>query len=183
MDHPSRLMSHLFSAARDEADWEAHFRDLYPRVYNFFRFRVGDDLLAEDLTATTFERAWGFRKRFDGDTAPYQAWLFGIARKVAVEYFRRQKASRRGDRDLPASTVEGRATEEEVTQQLEFGKIYDLLLELPDREREMVALKYGAGFTNRAIAAATGLSESNVGTLLHRVVSRIRAEIKGDDDG
>ena len=42
-------------------------------------------------------------------------------------------------------------------------------------KRELVALKYGAGATNRAIAKLTGLSESNVGTILHRTVAALRA--------
>jgi RNA polymerase sigma-70 factor (ECF subfamily) len=36
-------------------------------------------------------------------------------------------------------------------------------------------MKYGADMTNRAIARATGLSESNVGTILHRAVDALRA--------
>jgi RNA polymerase sigma-70 factor (ECF subfamily) len=50
-----------------------------------------------------------------------------------------------------------------------------MLKELAIRERELIALKYGGGLTNREIARATGLSESNVGTILHRVVGRLRA--------
>jgi RNA polymerase sigma-70 factor (ECF subfamily) len=45
---------------------------------------------------------------------------------------------------------------------------------LPPRQRELIALKYGADMTNRAIARATGLSESNVGTILHRAVEALR---------
>jgi RNA polymerase sigma-70 factor (ECF subfamily) len=37
-------------------------------------------------------------------------------------------------------------------------------------------LKYGAGATNRAIAKLTGLSESNVGTIVHRVVETLRRD-------
>jgi RNA polymerase sigma-70 factor (ECF subfamily) len=51
-----------------------------------------------------------------------------------------------------------------------------LLVRLPDRERDLVALKYGAGMTNRGIAEVSGLSETNVGTILHRVVTRLREE-------
>ncbi|HKC11419.1 MAG TPA: sigma factor-like helix-turn-helix DNA-binding protein, partial [Vicinamibacteria bacterium] len=50
-----------------------------------------------------------------------------------------------------------------------------LLDELPERNRGLLALKYGAGATNRAIARLTGLSESNVGTILHRVVTALRS--------
>ena len=50
-----------------------------------------------------------------------------------------------------------------------------LLAALPERERELLALKYGADATNRAIATITGLGESNVGTILHRTVVSLRA--------
>jgi len=46
---------------------------------------------------------------------------------------------------------------------------------LPERARELLALRYGAGLTNRAIARLTGLSESNVGTILHRTIQELRA--------
>ena len=42
------------------------------------------------------------------------------------------------------------------------------------REQELLALKYGAGANNREIASVTGLSESNVGTILHRTVQLLR---------
>ena len=54
-------------------------------------------------------------------------------------------------------------------------RLSELLRELPERERELLALKYGADATNRAIATLTGLSESNVGTILHRTVVSLRS--------
>jgi RNA polymerase sigma-70 factor (ECF subfamily) len=56
----------------------------------------------------------------------------------------------------------------------ELRRLRTLLAGLPPRERELIALKYGAGTTNRAIATLTGLSESNVGTILHRTVAALR---------
>jgi len=49
-----------------------------------------------------------------------------------------------------------------------------LLRTLSDRERDLIALKYGAEMSNRDIAGATGLTESNVGTILHRAVQALR---------
>jgi len=67
-----------------------------------------------------------------------------------------------------------KSVEEIVEQQHELTTLSQLLATLPDRERELIALKYGSDLTNRAIAKITGLSESNVGTILHRVVGRLR---------
>jgi RNA polymerase sigma-70 factor (ECF subfamily) len=56
-----------------------------------------------------------------------------------------------------------------------MARLTALLATLPDRDRELLSLKYGAGLTNRAIARITGLSESNVGTIVHRAVQALRA--------
>jgi RNA polymerase sigma-70 factor (ECF subfamily) len=50
-----------------------------------------------------------------------------------------------------------------------------LVAKLPERERELLSLKYGAGATNRTIAELMNMSESNVGTILHRTVQELRA--------
>jgi RNA polymerase sigma-70 factor (ECF subfamily) len=50
------------------------------------------------------------------------------------------------------------------------------LAQLPAADRELIALKYGAGLTNRDIAHLTNLSESNVGTRLYRIVRKLRDE-------
>ena len=38
-----------------------------------------------------------------------------------------------------------------------------------------MALKYGGGLTNRAIAQLTGLTESNVAVILHRTLQSLRS--------
>ena len=58
----------------------------------------------------------------------------------------------------------------------DIERLARLLERLPERERELIALKYGADMTNRSIARLTGLSESNVGTILHRTIQVLRAE-------
>ena len=155
-------------------DWEAVYWAQMPRIYNFFRYRTGDSQTAQDLTATTFMNAWRAREQYRDDLGAFEAWLFGIARRVAADYLR-------GDRShmpleaafhVPAAeSVEG-----EVGRREDFARLHALLTGLPARDAELVALKYGAGLTNRAIAGVTGLSESNVGTLLHRIVHKLRAE-------
>lgn len=161
-------------AAAEEVDWEAVYREELPRIYNFFRYRLGDDALAEDLTATTFERAWRARRRYRRDLGAFSAWLFAIARNVAIDYLRthRQECSLEANPNL----AEAHFPEEVAQRRQDLARLRALLRQLPAREQELVALKYGGGLTNRVIARLTGLSESNVGTILHRVVQKLRAE-------
>jgi len=48
----------------EELDWDALYSDQLPRIYNYFRFRVGSDADAEDLTSRTFEKAWRARQQY-----------------------------------------------------------------------------------------------------------------------
>ena len=81
-------------AATHEIDWHAVYVELLPRVLHYFAYRVGDTQIAEDLAAATFERAWRKRNRYRKDLGAFHGWLFGIARKVAAEYFRRNEKNR-----------------------------------------------------------------------------------------
>jgi RNA polymerase sigma-70 factor (ECF subfamily) len=157
-----------------EPNWEAVYAEQLPRVYNFFRYRFANDVIAEDLTSRTFEKAWSARARYRRDLAGFSTWLISIARNVATDYFRSQRPH------LPLEAAEGvettRTPHDDVSQGSDLARLGALLKQLPQREQELVALKYGAEATNRAIAELTGLSESNVGTILHRVVQALRRD-------
>jgi RNA polymerase sigma-70 factor (ECF subfamily) len=163
-----------------EADWDALYEQQLPRVYNYFRFRVGDGPVAEDLTSATFEKAWRARQRYRHDLAAFGTWLLVIARNVAIDHYRsrRPHAPLEAAEHLPGGEDPGDLAE----RRAEFAQLTRLLEALPERERDLVALKFGAGWTNRAIARAMNLGESNVGTLLHRTVQALRAGwTKGDE--
>jgi RNA polymerase sigma-70 factor, ECF subfamily len=155
-----------------EAEWDELYAAELPRVYNFFRYRVGPGAVAEDLTSITFEKAWRARHRYRRDLAGFSTWLMTIARNVAVDHYRRERPLAPLDE---AAEVAGGETPEQLAERRSDVERLGLLLErLPARDRELLALKYGAGYTNRAIARMTGLGESNVGTLLHRAVCALR---------
>jgi len=168
-----RLLAWLIPAVEREAvDWEAVYREELPRVFNFLRYRGFDRDTAEDLTSATFEKAWRARDRYRRERAAVSTWLLTIARNVAIDHLRRA----RPERPLDDESVRTEDTPETAAlQAAQVRRLRRLLGGLPERERELLALKYGAGATNRAIAALTGLSESNVGTILHRTVGALRA--------
>ena len=164
----------LFNASAKEADWDSLFVQQLPRIYNFFRYRVANGTVAEDLTSITFEKAWRARLRYRRNLSSFSTWLFTIARNVAVDYFRQRKA------EVPLEEItdcgDDQTPEAAAMRESESKRLSALLAGLPDRERELLALKYGSGLTNRAIAKVTGLSESNIGTILHRTITTLRTQ-------
>lgn len=157
-----------------EADWDALYQEQLPRIYNFFRYRVGDGPDAEDLTSITFEKAWRARHRYRRDLAAFSTWLIAIARNVAVDHYRARRVH--APLEAAADVAAGAGPEELAVARSDAERLMRLIAGRPERERELLALKYGAGLTNRAIARATGLTESNVGTLLHRTIKDLRAD-------
>src|SRR5882757_4392467 len=79
-------------AGGEDLDWDAVYADQAPRVYNYFRFRLGRDADVEDLTARTFERAWRSRAKYNRDLAGFSTWLFKIAQNIRIDFLQ----SRRG---------------------------------------------------------------------------------------
>jgi RNA polymerase sigma-70 factor (ECF subfamily) len=156
-----------------EPDWDQVYAEQLPRVLNFFRYRLGDTADAEDLTARTFEKAWRARHGYRRDVAGFATWLLTIARNVAIDHLR----GRRPHEPLEIATAVASSDdtpEQQAVRHSEAQRLARLLATLSTRERELIAMKYGADMTNRAIARATGLSESNVGTILHRAVESLR---------
>ena len=160
------------SAAAAAPDWEAVYAEQLPRVYNFLRYRLGNETVAQDLTSRTFEKAWRDRQRYRRDLAKFSTWLLQIARNVVVDYYRtrHEHAPLEAGAEVPADGT----PEEDALIRSNFVRLALLTAQLSERERELLALKYGAGATNRAISEVTGLSESNVGTILHRAVQILR---------
>jgi RNA polymerase sigma-70 factor, ECF subfamily len=161
------------SVPRD-LDWNSVYRDQLPRLYNFFRFRTGREADVEDLTARTFEKAWKARDRYRRDLAGFSTWLFGIARNVATDYLRSARAHL--PLDAAADVATESTPEQDVAHRSDLARLARLTQQLSDRQRELVALKYGAALNNRLIARITGMSESNVGTVLQRTVEKLRAQ-------
>ena len=152
-------------------DWNAVYTDQLPRIYNFFRYRVGHDV-AEDLTATTFEKAWRKRDQYRGNPAGFATWLFTIARNVANDYFR-QSPNVVG-LELALHLPSPHSPDGDLEREAEFEQLSHLLAQLPPREREIIALKYGAELNNRQIAGQLHLSESNIGSILYRTIRKLR---------
>ena len=154
-------------------DWDHIYLDLAPRVYNYFRYRLGRERDVEDLTSRTFERAWAARERYRRDLAGFSTWLFRIAQNLAVDHLRSQRPQVSIDHAVDVLATD--APERDLERESDLLRLASLTRELPPRDRELIALKYGAGMSNRDIAKLTGLTESNVGSILHRLVQDLRA--------
>ena len=162
----------------DASDFAGIYDRFFPKVYNYVRYRVGDAEAADDVVSRIFEKALDRLGSYDPDRAPFDAWLFAIARNAVVDHFR---GRRLGQMSLEEG-MEPAGLEPPAQDALELEEfrheLLDALRRLDDRERELLALKFGAGMKSRDIAAHTGLGESHVGVILFRAVKKLQVGLK-----
>jgi RNA polymerase sigma factor (sigma-70 family) len=155
---------------RRQSDFARVYDDHLWRVYGFLAYRLPDRDSAEDLTQATFERALRSWSRFDPRRASESTWLLTIARNLLIDHHRRDHFGAMGEVDermLPA--VPG--PEERFSTSSELA---DALLALKDRDREVIALRFGGDLTGAEIASVMGLSLANVEQIVSRSLRRLR---------
>jgi RNA polymerase sigma factor (sigma-70 family) len=148
-------------------------------VYGFFGYRLGSREAAEDLTQATFERAVRAWDRFDPERASAKTWLMAIARNVLVDHYRAQGAHQ--ERPLPDGDPPGPEAGTVEPDERGLGptpKLAHALDQLGEREREIVALRFGGDMTGAQIAELTELSLANVQQILSRTLRRLRAALE-----
>lgn len=156
----------------------ALYDQYFSRVYTYFRYRCPDPQTCDDLTAQTFEQALTHLDDYDANRGPFAAWLFGIARNAANLHFRRGFRFQwlNLDKIINLSAYEP-LPEEQVIHNDQQRHLIAAVSRLPDRQRDLLALKFSGGLTNREIAALTGLSEQNVAVILHRSIHILRQQM------
>jgi RNA polymerase sigma factor (sigma-70 family) len=145
---------------------------LIKRVYAYVAYRVGDGPDAEDLTSETFERALRYKKSYDSQKGEPIAWLIGIARRC-IE-------GRPPTLELASEFVEAadhRDLEDEALRRIALSGAVG---RLEDRDRELIALRYGADLTARQIAQLHGAKTNAIEVALHRALGRLRSQLESE---
>lgn len=159
--------------SKHELAFDDLYEQYYARVYAYLRFRVGSTEVAEDLVSQVFERALTHLADLQS-TAAAGAWLFRIARNCAIDHFRRQRPTASLDTLIDSSHPRDCSPEEVILAQEERARLLLHLKRLPEREREVIGLKFVACLQNREIARVLNMPEGTVGSLLHRTLARLR---------
>lgn len=146
------------------------------RVFRYFAYRVRSREQAEDLTQMTFERALRAWSRYDPARSSARTWLLAIAHNLLVDHFR---ADRTGN-DVAleaAANVQGPPPVPDLGLEPELAAAIETLTQ---RDREVLALRFGADLNGPEIAQVTGLSVANVQQILSRSLRRLREQLDGD---
>jgi RNA polymerase sigma-70 factor (ECF subfamily) len=169
----SRLVSQAIRRAQ-EGDREA-LGFLYARyadnVYGYVRSIVHDSHEAEDVTQQVFAKLIRVIGKYEEQDVPFFAWVLRVARNLAVDHLRRQRA-------IPVEEVR---TTSEPSEDLVGGErntdLQGALAELPKDQCEVLVLRHVAGLSPSEIARMTGRSEGSIHGLHHRGRTALKADL------
>ena len=152
--------------------FEALYQRTFPRVYAYVASMLRDRSAAEEVTAQAFERAYRKRSSYRSGRGTPEAWLFGIARHAALDELRRLQ--RRAPLEADPEDVGALTPEDHAEGVVRRETVRAALALLEPRDRDLVALKFQAGLSNAEIGRVLAMTESNVGTKLHRTMEKLR---------
>ena len=136
--------------------------------------------LAEDLVADVFERAFVKADTLRNDEA-FSTWLFTIARNVIISHARKRQRETVVDPDvLREIAPSGTSVEGDILLREEMRTVSKLLQDFPQREQDIISLKFDAELTNGQIAQIMSLSEPNVRVILFRTLRKLREQMVAD---
>ena len=133
-------------------------------IYRFALSLLRDSQQAEDVLQETFVKllTGKFRVPVPGKE---KAWIFRVARNLCMDILR--KRSR--ETELPPVTAASRG------ENLEF---VELISPLPQREQEILCLKFIGGFTHGEIAKITGTTVHATKKRYERAIQKLREEME-----
>jgi len=154
-----------------------------PRVYRYLRLRVRSSEDAADLTQQVFIQALDALPRYHERGLPFAAWLFRIARNVAIDAQRRNRNRYRDHATLDGlpeallrSSGTGDDPEQAVLRRERLDRLRELLAALDAEQRELLSLRFAAGLSSREIAPVVGKREGAVKRQMTRIIQTLREQ-------
>ncbi len=153
------------------------FEQLYPRIYNYLRYRVNVPEDAEDLMGVVFEKAFTHRGQFDPAKGEFSTWLFRIAHNSLANYYRsRQRSSAWESEAAPSEDLpqQGASPEAQIIRQETVAQLLEGLSQLNERDQEIISLKFAGRLSNREIGEIIDMKEKTVSVALLRAMRRLQ---------
>lgn len=162
----------------------ALYKEHLPKIFKYVIYKVSDTQTAEDLTSQVFEKALHKFKSHDAEKSAFSTWLFSIARNTVIDYYRTTSRQKRIRQENDSLLIQNDPSpEDEAIKAEQFRTLRVFISKLPQHEQEIISLKFGGRMNNRQIAKTTGLSESNVGTIIWRTVHKLREDFRELENG
>ena len=142
-----------------------------PALWSFvLRLTSGDRSLAEDIVQETLLRAWRAPKVLDGSHGATRAWLFTVARHLAIDGWR----SSRARREVSVAEPPEHAGGDDTDRILQGWLVADALGRLSPEHRTVLVACFYEGRSVAEAATRLGIPEGTVKSRTHYALRALR---------
>ncbi|MEJ3658044.1 sigma-70 family RNA polymerase sigma factor [Actinomycetes bacterium KLBMP 9759] len=155
------------------------------RAYSLAVRICADEKIAEDVVQEAFIAFWRDPGRFDASRGQFSSWFLTLVHHKSVDAVRSEERLRRHTAPAaPDEPSEGGA-DKEALDAVTAGQVRSALADLPADQRRALALAYFAGYTQREVAALTGVPLGTVKSRMFSGIQRLRnllGPVTGDSE-
>lgn len=181
-DRTNAVIGRASRRRQERQQWIREALSDYERPLMRYATRLlGDSEQAREVVQDTFLRlCQQERSRISDHIAE---WLFTVCRNRALDVLRKETPMN----PMPQAQIDAHPSREpSPAQRLEvkegLTRISKMLSMLPQNQQEVVRLKFQENLSYREIGRVTGLSETNVGFLLHTALKTVRERLQREDE-
>jgi RNA polymerase sigma-70 factor (ECF subfamily) len=167
----------LRTGAGDRAAFEVLYRRYARSVFGLALRRLGDRSRAEDAVQETFASIWRSARSYKPERGPGAPWLYAVARNAIVD---RSRVRAEPPMEAPDEAADEAGPLELAEQSWVSWRVHRALEELPEREREVVALAYWSGLSQSEVAEFLGIPLGTVKTRTRAALARLADILDGE---
>ena len=154
------------------------FDRFHDEIYRFATRRIGDPVAGQDAAADTFADAFRGIQKFEQTGAPFEAWLYTIARRRIIDHARAR--ARHDHAALPADEALTSAANGHEASVIDAMLLRALIARLPETERDVVELRFMEDLDVEQTALRLGRQPGAVRVAQHRALTKLRTMMHED---
>ncbi len=159
----------------DSKDFKERFMAFYPKLYRI-AYRIVDDAAeAEDVVQEVYAKLWHDRNSLYDVKNP-EAYCTTVLKNAALQHIRNRHNTDflSIDDGFERVTDETYQPAETLESREKLNDVIKIMEHLPPQQREVLRLRAISGLSMQDIEKATGLSDSNIRSLLSRARKRLK---------
>lgn len=166
-------------ATFDERAFDEFYDAYFPKIYNYVYIQIRETAWAEELTGQIFEKILKGLPLYEPSKSGLNTWIYSVAKNQIIDF--QKSKQRQMNQPLEAEAPEQKALEpcpeEYMVLREKQETVWHLLNQLPEREREIVVLKFYGGWDSQEIAAHMGVKKEQIYLTVHRALKKLKAII------
>ncbi|MCE9644989.1 MAG: sigma-70 family RNA polymerase sigma factor [Chloroflexi bacterium] len=160
----------------DQQTIGAIYDQYFSEIYRYVLYRIGDSVLAEDITSDVFLRLLEAARGRSAPQTNLKGWLIGTASHVVTDHLRRKY--RRPEQEISESLPDlTPGPVSEVDQREQNRIVQNAYAQLTSEQQHVLALRFGQGYSLDETAAFMNKNVNAVKALQFRALAALQREV------